>query len=195
MNENYTASDVARVLNLSRDNDIIPFLELKQYIQRENDHRVARKGNLVATALGIESGCVFNRLYKNGKYNRIQFFITEKGIQKIENAFYHKDDLEPVGLEEVSVKLAVNKSDLLRFLEIKQYIKLESTGWKGTGMGVDLGYVKNVGKNMFLTKAGMNKLETAFARPKFTPEEEKRIEAICQEAEKTMHPTWIGKAE
>lgn len=195
MNENYTASDVARVLNLSRDNDIIPFLELKQYIHRENDHRVARKGNLVATALGIESGCVFNRLYKNGKYNRIQFFITEKGIQKIENAFYHKDDLEPVGLEEVSVQFAVNKEDLLRFLELKQYIQKEPLGYRATAMGVDLGYVKNVGKNMFLTRAGMKRLETAFAKPKFTPEEEKRINAICQEAEKNMHPNWIGKAE
>ena len=113
----FTATDAARLLNLSRDNEIIPFLELKKYLVRQNDHR-DRKGNLIATALGVQSGCVVNQLY--GKYKRIQFFITEKGLEKIEKAFCHEE---------------------------------------------------------------------------LTPEQQRKVNAICMEAEKTMHPTSIGLAE
>ena len=84
----FTATDVARILNLSRDNEIIPFLEIKKYVVRQNDHR-DRKGNLIATILGVKSGCVVNELY--GKYKRVQFFITEKGMEKIEKAFCHNE--------------------------------------------------------------------------------------------------------
>ena len=84
----FTATDVARLLNLSRDNEIIPFLEIKKYIVRQNDHR-DRKGNLIATILGVKSGCVVNQLY--GKYKRVQFFITEKGMERIEKAFCHSE--------------------------------------------------------------------------------------------------------
>lgn len=84
----FTATDVARILNISRNNDIIPFLEMRKYIVRQNDHR-NRKGNLIATILGVQSGCVVNQLY--GKYKRVQFFITEKGMERIEKAFCHSE--------------------------------------------------------------------------------------------------------
>ena len=119
----FTATDAARLLNLSRDNEIIPFLELKKYLVRQNDHR-DRKGNLIATALGVQSGCVVNRLYKsvsnNGSIKRIQFFITEKGLEKIEKAFCHEE---------------------------------------------------------------------------LTPEQQRRVNAICMEMEKKMRPTSMGPAE
>lgn len=113
----FTATDVARILNISRNNDIIPFLELKKFLVRQNDHR-NRKGNLIATALGVQSGCLVNQVY--GKFNRVQFFITEKGMKRIENAFCHNE---------------------------------------------------------------------------LTPEQQKRVNAICMEAEKTMRPTGLGLAE
>ena len=84
----FTATDVARILNISRDNDIIPFLELKKFLVRQNDHR-NRKGNLIATALGVQSGCLVNQVY--GKFKRVQFFITEKGMKRIEKAFCHNE--------------------------------------------------------------------------------------------------------
>jgi hypothetical protein len=49
----FTVTDIARLLNLSRDNDIIPFLEIKKYIVRQTPDR-DRKGNLIATILGIQ---------------------------------------------------------------------------------------------------------------------------------------------
>ncbi|MBO7517962.1 MAG: hypothetical protein J6T31_02510 [Methanobrevibacter sp.] len=113
----FTATDVARILNISRNNDIIPFLELKKFLVRQNDHR-NRKGNLVATALGVQSGCLVNQVY--GKYKRIQFFITEKGMKRIEKAFCHNE---------------------------------------------------------------------------LTPEQQKRVNAICMEMEKKMRPTSLGLAE
>ena len=59
----FTVTDIARLLNLSRDNDIIPFLELKKYIVRQTPDR-DRKGNLVATILGVQSGWLVNQ-YKS----------------------------------------------------------------------------------------------------------------------------------
>ena len=84
----FTVTDIARLLNLSRDNDIIPFLEVKKYIVRQTPDR-DRKGNLIATMLGIQSGCVVNQY--NYKHKRIQFYITEKGMQRIEKAFCHNE--------------------------------------------------------------------------------------------------------
>lgn len=113
----FTVTDIARLLNLSRDNDIIPFLELKKYIIRQTPDR-DRKGNLIATALGVHSGCVFNQY--NHKHKRIQFYITEKGMQRIEKAFCHNE---------------------------------------------------------------------------ITPEQQRRVNALCAEAERTMRPTALGLAE
>lgn len=84
----FTVTDIARLLNLSRDNDIIPFLEIKKYIVRQTPDR-DRKGNLIATMLGIQSGCVINQY--NYKHKRIQFYLTEKGMKRIEKAFCNKD--------------------------------------------------------------------------------------------------------
>ena len=84
----FTVTDIARLLNLSRDNDIIPFLEIKKYIVRQTPDR-DRKGNLIATILGIQSGCLVNQY--NKKHKRIQFYITEKGMQRIEKAFCHNE--------------------------------------------------------------------------------------------------------
>ena len=88
MEKVFTVTDIARLLNLSRDNEIIPFLEIKKYIVRQTPDR-DRKGNLIATILGIQSGCVINQY--NRKHKRIQFYITEKGMQKIEKAFCHNE--------------------------------------------------------------------------------------------------------
>lgn len=113
----FTVTDVARLLSLSRNNDIIPFLEIKKYIVRQTPDR-DRKGNLIATALGVQSGCLINQY--NRKYKRIQFYITEKGLERIEKAFCNN------GL---------------------------------------------------------------------TPEEQKRVNALCATAEKTMRPSCLGLAE
>lgn len=113
----FTVTDIARLLNLSRDNDIIPFLEIKKYIVRQKPDR-DRKGNLIATILGIQSGCVINQY--NRKHKRIQFYITEKGMEKIEKAFCHNE---------------------------------------------------------------------------LTPEQQRRVNALCAAAEKNMRPSLLGKAE
>lgn len=113
----FTVTDIARLLNLSRDNDIIPFLEIKKYIVRQTPDR-DRKGNLIATMLGIQSGCLVNQY--NHKHKRIQFYITEKGMQKIEKAFCHNE---------------------------------------------------------------------------LTPEQQKKVNAICAEYEKNLRPSLLGKAE
>lgn len=84
----FTVTDVARLLNLSRNNDIIPFLEVKKYIVRQTPDR-DRKGNLIATMLGVQSGCLVNQY--NHKHKRIQFYITEKGMERIEKAFCHNE--------------------------------------------------------------------------------------------------------
>lgn len=116
-NKVFTVTDIARLLNLSRDNDIIPFLEIKKYIVRQTPDR-DRKGNLIATILGIQSGCVINQY--NKKHKRIQFYITEKGMQRIEKAFCNNG---------------------------------------------------------------------------FTPEQQKKVNALCLAAEKNMKPSVLGKAE
>ncbi len=84
----FTVTDIARLLNLSRDNDIIPFLEIKKYIVRQTQDR-DRKGNLIATILGVQSGWLANQY--NRKHKRIQFYITEKGMERIEKAFCHEE--------------------------------------------------------------------------------------------------------
>ena len=84
----FTVTDIARLLNLSRDNDIIPFLEIKKYIVRQTPDR-DRKGNLIATILGVQSGWLVNQY--NRKHKRIQFYITEKGMERIEKAFCHNE--------------------------------------------------------------------------------------------------------
>jgi hypothetical protein len=113
----FTVTDIARLLNLSRDNDIIPFLELKNYIVRQTPDR-DRKGNLIATILGVQSGWLVNQY--NRKHKRIQFYITEKGMERIEKAFCH---------------------------------------------------------------------------PELTPEQQRRVNAICAEYEKNMRPNGLGLAE
>ena len=113
----FTVTDIARLLNLSRDNDIIPFLEIKKYIVRQKPDR-DRKGNIIATILGVQSGCVINQY--NRKHKRIQFYITEKGMEKIEKAFCHNE---------------------------------------------------------------------------LTPEQQRRVNALCAAAEKNMRPSLLGKAE
>jgi phage antirepressor YoqD-like protein len=116
----FTASNVAKMLNISRDNELIPFLLLKKYIMRERHENPNRTGNLIGTALGIEKGYVKNYLYTNDKISRVQFKITPEGMQKIEKAFCHNE---------------------------------------------------------------------------LTPEQQKRVNAICLETEKTMKPTGLGLAE
>ena len=117
MEKVFTVTDIARLLNLSRDNDIIPFLEVKKYIVRQTPDR-DRKGNLIATILGVQSGWLVNQY--NRKHKRIQFYITEKGMEKIEKAFCH---------------------------------------------------------------------------PELTPEQQRRVNAICAEYEKNMRPNGLGLAE
>lgn len=87
-NKVFTVTDIARLLNLSRDNDIIPFLEIKKYIVRQTPDR-DRKGNLIATILGVQSGWLVNQY--NRKHKRIQFYITEKGMERIEKAFCQEE--------------------------------------------------------------------------------------------------------
>ena len=116
----FTASNVAKLLHISRDNDLIPFLLLKKYIMRERHDNPNHAGNLVGTALGIERGYIKNYLYTNNKISRVQFKITPEGMQKIEKAFCHNE---------------------------------------------------------------------------LTPSEQRRVNALCQEAERKMKPTSIGRAE
>lgn len=116
----FTASNVAKLLHISRDNDLIPFLLLKKYIMRERHDNPKHAGNLVGTALGIERGYIKNYLYTNNKISRVQFKITPEGMQKIEKAFCHNE---------------------------------------------------------------------------LTPSEQRRVNALCQEAERKMKPTSIGRAE
>lgn len=115
----FSATNVAKLLKISRD-ELLDFLKIKHYIMRERSDNPNKKGRWQATALGIERGYVVNYLYTNDKISHVQFHITPKGMQKIEQVFCHNE---------------------------------------------------------------------------LTPEEQKRLEKICKEAEKNMRPSVIGLAE
>lgn len=110
----------------------------------------------------------------------------------------------------VAKLLKIKRDDILQFLEIKKYIMRERHDnpdkkgkYQATALGIDLGYVKNYlyTKDNFscvqfhITPKGMQKIEKAFCNNGFTPEQQKRINALCIEAEKNMKPSVLGKAE
>lgn len=110
----------------------------------------------------------------------------------------------------VAKLLKIKRDDILQFLEIKKYIMRERHDnpdkkgkYQATALGIDLGYVKNYlyTKDNFscvqfhITPKGMQKIEKAFCNNGFTPEQQKKINALCVAAEKNMKPSLLGKAE
>ena len=110
----------------------------------------------------------------------------------------------------VAKLLKIKRDDILQFLEIKKYIMRERHDnpdkkgkYQATALGIDLGYVKNYlyTKDNFscvqfhITPKGMQKIEKAFCNNGFTPEQQKKINALCAAAEKNMKPSLIGRAE
>ena len=85
-NESFTATNVAKCLGLKRD-EVLEFLKLRGYIMRDQPKR-KRKGDYYGTILGIEKGYVKNYLYTSGKDSYIHFYLTKKGMEKIEKAFF-----------------------------------------------------------------------------------------------------------
>lgn len=110
----------------------------------------------------------------------------------------------------VAKLLKIKRDDILQFLEIKKYIMRERHDnpdkkgkYQATALGIYSGYVKNYlyTKDNFsciqfhITPLGMQKIEKAFCSNGFTPEQQKRINALCIEAEKNMKPSSLGRAE
>ena len=110
----------------------------------------------------------------------------------------------------VAKLLKIKRDDILQFLEIKKYIMRERHDnpdkkgkYQATALGIDLGYVKNYlyTKDNFscvqfhITPKCMQKIEKAFCNNGFTPEQQKKINALCVAAEKNMKPSLLGKAE
>ena len=110
----------------------------------------------------------------------------------------------------VAKLLQIKRDDILQFLEIKKYIMRERHDnpdkkgkYQATALGIDLGYVKNYlyTKDNFscvqfhITPKGMQKIEKAFCHNELTPEQQKKVNAICAEYEKNMRPSLLGKAE
>lgn len=106
--------------------------------------------------------------------------------------------------------LKIKRDDILQFLEIKKYIMRERHDnpnkkgkYQATALGIYSGYVKNYlyTKDNFsciqfhITPLGMQKIEKAFCNKDFTPEQQKKINALCAAAEKNMKPNCLGLAE
>lgn len=83
--ETFTATIVAKCLGLKRD-EVLEFLKLRGYIMRDQPKRKS-KGDYYATALGIEKGYVKNYLFTSGKDAYLHFYLTRKGMEKVEKAF------------------------------------------------------------------------------------------------------------
>ena len=82
----FTATTVAKCLGLKRD-EVLDFLKLRGYIMRDRPKR-KRKGDYYGTVLGIEKGYVKNYLYTNREDSYIHFYLTKKGMEKVEKAFF-----------------------------------------------------------------------------------------------------------
>lgn len=110
----------------------------------------------------------------------------------------------------VAKLLKIKRDDILQFLEIKKYIMRERHDnpkkkgkYQATALGIYSGYVKNYlyTKDNFsciqfhITPLGMQKIEKAFCNKDFTPEQQKKINALCAAAEKNMKPNCLGLAE
>ena len=85
-NDSFTATTVAKCLGLKRD-EVLDFLKLRGYIMRDQPKR-KRKGDYYGTILGIEKGYVKNYLYTSGTDSHIHFYLTKKGMEKVEKAFF-----------------------------------------------------------------------------------------------------------
>lgn len=85
--DSFTATSVAKSLGLKRE-DVLEFLKLRGYIMREHCKNPKRKGDYIGTVLGIERGYVQNYTYTNDKTSCVHFYLTEKGKQKVEKAFF-----------------------------------------------------------------------------------------------------------
>ena len=84
--ERFTATNVAKCLGLKRD-DVLEFLRLRGYIMRDSHRRPSRKGDFIGTALGIEKGYVKNYIYSDDNTSSVHFYLTKKGMDKVEKAF------------------------------------------------------------------------------------------------------------
>ena len=117
------------------------------------------------------------------------------------------DELVLLEVKEVSRFLKVEINDILEFLKIRGYAKKHeelADKWFATAMGVELGYVKNelwpnedseYPIRFYITQKGFYKIEQAFSYKNLSAEERKRVDELCAEAEKTMKPSLLGKAE
>ena len=110
----------------------------------------------------------------------------------------------------VAKMIGAKRDEVIQFLNVKGYIMREQTKnpkklgkWIGTAMGIDHGYIKNylftnekTSQIQFhLTPKGMQKVEKAFKEIEIKKAEQKRIDRLCAEAERTMKPFSCGKAE
>jgi len=84
--ETFTATNVAKCLGLKRD-DVLEFLKLRGYIVRDHQRSKTRKGDYIGTVLGIEKGYVKNYIFSNDKASYVHFYLTKKGLDKVEKAF------------------------------------------------------------------------------------------------------------
>lgn len=108
-------------------------------------------------------------------------------------------------VREIASFLKIEINDILSFLEIKKYAMFnkKENRWYATAMGVELGYTKNelwpkegdYVIHFYITKKGYDKIEKAFCNNGFTPEQQKKINALCAAAEKNMKPNCLGLAE
>ena len=97
--------------------------------------------------------------------------------------------------EGASLELGMSEEDIRDFLRIKQYIFKVDEKWLGTAMGLEFGYVENLYGEVWITEKGLKKVKKALEIPELSPEERKRIDAICAEAERNARYNGVGKAE
>ena len=97
-------------------------------------------------------------------------------------------------IEDISRNLEIPVEDIISFLKQRNYIIYKNGIWRATVLGIEKGYTDNTNEGLILTEKCEEKIRKAFSY-EFSPEEQKRIDAICAEAERTMKPFSCGKAE
>lgn len=123
---------------------------------------------------------------------RNKLLFTQAGVIWATNKYKAK---EAFTIKEVSEILNLEIDEILQFLNLKHYIKLEEDDFSATDLGLYYGYMCIKDGFVCVTKKCFDKIEKAFCHNELPPEEQERVEKLCKEAERAMRPSVIGLAE
>ena len=123
---------------------------------------------------------------------RNKLLFTQAGVIWATNKYKAK---EAFTIKEVSEILNLEIDEILQFLNLKHYIKLEEDDFSATDLGLNYGYMCIKDGFVCVTKKCFDKIEKAFCHNELPPEEQERVEKLCKEAERAMRPSVIGLAE